>query len=32
LIGEDVWLSAEIEVQVPASGNVPGELPASPRV
>jgi hypothetical protein len=31
LIGEDVWLSAEIEVQVPA-GNVPGELPAAPRV
>jgi hypothetical protein len=31
LIGEDVWLSAEIEVHVPA-GSVPGELPASPRV
>jgi len=31
LIGEDVWLSAEIEVQVPA-GTVPGELPAVPRV
>jgi hypothetical protein len=31
LIGEDVWLSAEIEVQIPA-GNVPGELPATPRV
>jgi hypothetical protein len=31
LIGEDVWLSAEIEVQIPA-GNVPGELPAVPRV
>jgi hypothetical protein len=31
LIGADVWLSAEIEVQVPA-GTVPGELPAAPRV
>jgi hypothetical protein len=30
LIG-DVWLSAEIEVQIPA-GSVPGELPAVPRV
>jgi len=31
LLREDAWLSAEIEVQVPA-GNVPGELPAVPRV
>jgi hypothetical protein len=31
LLREDAWLSAEIEVQVPA-GSVPGEFPVVPRV
>jgi hypothetical protein len=31
LLREDAWLSAEIEVQVPA-GSVPGEFPVGPRV